>query len=181
MSAGDSSGAFPVHQADIYRYGITAAIIVVIMALRFRNVGKMRRLRLETLWIVPAIYLAVAIATFVIMPPVGIAWAYIAVGVTIGGVVGWQRGKLMHIAVDPETHTLNQRTSPAALIFIVAIVLVRNAASILASKAGLSHAAVLTLTDVLIAFALGMFTMTRVEMYLRAKRLLGKARQTSPA
>jgi hypothetical protein len=32
------------------------------------------------------------------------------------------------------------------------------------------------LTDPLIAFALGMFTMTRVEMYLRAKRLLEEVR-----
>ena len=32
------------------------------------------------------------------------------------------------------------------------------------------------LTDPLVAFALGMFTLTRVEMYLRAKRLLDEAR-----
>ena len=32
------------------------------------------------------------------------------------------------------------------------------------------------LTDPLIAFALGMFTLQRVEMYLRAKRLLEEAR-----
>ena len=32
------------------------------------------------------------------------------------------------------------------------------------------------LTDPLIAFALGMFTLTRIEMYLRAKRLLGEVR-----
>jgi hypothetical protein len=32
------------------------------------------------------------------------------------------------------------------------------------------------LTDPLIAFALGMFSLTRLEMYLRAKRLLEEAR-----
>jgi hypothetical protein len=32
------------------------------------------------------------------------------------------------------------------------------------------------LTDPLIAFALGMFTLQRVEMYLRARRLLDEAR-----
>jgi len=33
------------------------------------------------------------------------------------------------------------------------------------------------LTDPLVAFALGMFSLTRLEMYLRAKRLLEEARR----
>ena len=37
------------------------------------------------------------------------------------------------------------------------------------------HVDVMAVTDILIAFALGLLTMQRVEMYLRAKRLLGEA------
>jgi len=92
----------------------------------------------------------------------------------IGAGVGWQRGKMMHIHVDPETHALNQKASPAAIFFLIALILVRMAArSLLGQESGVSPA---MLTDPLIAFALGMFTLQRVEMYLRAKRLVEEAR-----
>ena len=54
------------------------------------------------------------------------------------------------------------------------LIIVRTGArSVLGQGSGVSPA---MLTDPLIAFALGMFTLQRVEMYLRAKRLLGAAR-----
>ena len=168
-----------MQQAELYRYGTTAAIVMVIMALRLRNVGKMRRMRLETLWIVPAIYLAMTAAIFFARPPAGVIWAIIAGAAIAGAAVGWQRGKMMHIEVDPETHTLNQRTSLAALGFIVAIILVRNLAGALAGREGL-HVDVFTITDVAMGFALGMFVTQRVEMFLRAKRLLEEARAAAP-
>ena len=162
-------------QADLYRYGITAVIVVAVMALRFRNVGKMRRLRLETLWIVPAIYVALTAATFAALPPPPEIWPFIAIAAAAGAAVGWQRGKMMHIEVEAETHTLNQRTSPTALLFIVVILIARQGAGALARQGAL-HINVATLTDLLMAFALGMFAATRIEMYLRAKRLLAAAR-----
>lgn len=155
-----------------------AVVIVVVMALRLRNVGKLRRMRLETLWIIPAIYLAMTVAIFATRPPVGITWAFIAAAAVAGAAIGWQRGKLMHIEVDPDTHTLNQRTSIAAIGFIVAVILLRNVASALAGRGGL-HVDVLTVTDVAMGFALGMFGMQRVEMFLRAKRLLAEARASA--
>jgi membrane protein CcdC involved in cytochrome C biogenesis len=163
----------PVHQSWI-SYAITAGIIVVIMALRMRRMGQMRPLKLGNLWIVPAIYLGVAALMFAQLPPTG--WVAIAcvVGLFIGAAVGWQRGKMMQIHVDPETHALNQKASPAAMIFLIALIVIRmGARSILGQESGVSPA---MLTDPLIAFALGMFTLTRVEMYLRAKRLLEEAR-----
>ena len=71
--------------------------------------GKMRPLKLETLWVVPMLYLAVAVLMYWQLPPTG--WVAIAcvAGLLIGAAVGWQRGKMMHIHVDPESHALNQR------------------------------------------------------------------------
>src|ERR1700749_1831653 len=108
------------------QYGITALVIVAVMALRLRNVGRTRRLRLETLWIVPALYLVIAVAALVAMPPIGLTWLYIALAFAAGCALGWQRGRMMHITVDPETHALNQRMSPAAMIFLVALIVVRT-------------------------------------------------------
>lgn len=164
----------PVHQTWI-TYAVTIGIIAVIMAVRLRRMGTMRPLKLGGLWIVPAIYAAVAALMFVQLPPRGWVAIASAVGLAIGAAVGWYRGKMMHISVDPETHALNQKASPAAMMFLIALIAVRMAArGILGQEGAVSPA---MLTDPLVAFALGMFSLTRLEMYLRAKRLLEEARR----
>jgi membrane protein CcdC involved in cytochrome C biogenesis len=165
--------AHPVHQSWV-TYAITIGIIVVVLALRMRRMGQMRPLKLGGLWIVPAIYLAVAAIMFAQLPPTGWVAAACILALATGAAIGWQRGKMMHIHVDPETHVLNQKASPAALIFLIALIVLRSGArAILGQEGGVSPA---MLTDPLIAFALGMFALTRLEMYLRAKRLLDEAR-----
>lgn len=155
-------------------YAVTLGILVIVMALRFRRMGKIRPLKLESLWIVPAIYFVIAALMFLELPPVGPVAIACVLGLPIGGAIGWVRGTMMHIHVDPKTHALNQKASPAALFFLIALVAVRmGARNLLGQHSGLSPA---MLTDPLIAFALGMFTLTRLEMYLRAKRLLEEAR-----
>ena len=166
--------AHPIHQTWV-TYAITIGIVVVVLALRMRGMSKMRPLKLGSLWIVPALYLVVAALMFVELPPTGSVAIASAVGLAIGSAVGWQRGKMMHIHVDPETHALNQKASPAAMIFLIALILVRSGArSILGQN---SHVSPAMLTDPLIAFAFGMFALTRLEMYIRAKRLLEEARR----
>jgi len=162
----------PVQQNWI-SYAITIGIILVVLALRMRRMGKMRPLKLETLWIVPAVYLIVAILLYIQLPPTGSVAIACLVALLVGAAVGWKRGTMMHIHVDPETHALNQKASPAAMIFLIALIAVRMLGRGLLNSAGVSPA---MLTDPLIAFALGMFTLTRVEMYLRAKRLIEEAR-----
>src|SRR3954451_24599451 len=167
----------PVQQTWI-SYAITIGIVVIAMALRMRRMSRMRPLKLDRLWIVPAIYLAGSALMFWQPPPIG--WVAIAcvAGLLIGAAVGWQRGRMMHIHVDPETHALNQKASPAAMLFLLALIAVRALGRGLLGRGLLGSGGVspAMLTDPLIAFALGMFTLTRVEMYLRAKRLLEAAR-----
>jgi membrane protein CcdC involved in cytochrome C biogenesis len=165
--------AHPVHQSWI-SYAVTIGIVLVVMALRMRRMGQMRPLKLETLWVVPVLYLGVAALMFWSLPPTGWVATASLVALLIGSAVGWQRGKMMQIHVDPETHALNQKASPAAMFFLIALVVVRSGArAVLGNSGGVSPA---MLTDPLIAFALGMFTLTRIEMYLRARRLLVQAR-----
>ncbi len=163
----------PVHQSWI-SYAISAVVIVLVLAFRMRRMGKMRPLKLETLWVVPVLYLAIAALMFFQLPPKGWVAIASAIGLVLGAAFGWQRGKMMHIHVDPETHALNQMASPAAMFFLIALIVVRmGAKTILGAESNVSPA---MLTDPLIAFALGMFTLQRVEMYLRARRLLDQAR-----
>ena len=164
--------AHPVQQSWA-SYAITIGIVVIVLALRLRRAGQMRPLKLGSLWIVPAVYLAVAAVMFIQLPPTG--WVAVAcvVGLALGAALGWQRGRLMHINVDPETHALNQKASPAAMLFLIALIVIRMIARTALGEGNVSPA---MLIDPLIAFALGMFTLQRVEMYLRAKRLLDEAR-----
>jgi hypothetical protein len=165
--------AHPAQQTWI-SYAITIGIVAIVMALRFRSMGKMRPLKLGSLWVVPTMYVVVAALMFIGLPPTGWVAVASAVGLLIGAAVGWQRGKMMHIHVDPETHALNQKASPAAMFFLIALIVVRaGARTLLGQTGGVSPA---MLTDPLIMFAVGMFSVQRVEMYLRAKRLLEEAR-----
>jgi membrane protein CcdC involved in cytochrome C biogenesis len=153
---------------------VTIGIIVIVMTVRMRRMGKSRPLKLNSLWIVPAIYLVVTALMLIALPPAG--WVAIAslAALLVGAGVGWQRGKMMHIHVDPETHALNQKASPAAMVFLVGLILVRTLARGILGQSGSVSPAMLT--DPLIAFALGMLAVTRLEMYLRAKKLLDQAR-----
>ena len=163
----------PIHQTWISTI-VSIGIVLIVLTLRMRRMGKMRPLKLENLWVVPVVYFAVAALMFYQLPPRGWVAIASAIGLAIGAAVGWQRGKMMHIHVDPETHALNQKASPAAMIFLVGLIVVRMAArGFLGQESGVSPA---MLTDPLIAFALGMFTLTRLEMYLRARRLLEEVR-----
>lgn len=165
--------AQPVHQSWI-TFAITIGVLLVLMALRMRRMGRMRPLKLGSLLIVPGIYLLVSVLMFIALPlTTSVAVASLA-GLAIGAAVGWQRGKMMHIHVDPETRSLNQKASPAAMTFLIVLVVVRMALrQALGEEGGVSPA---MLADPLIAFALGMLTLQRAEMYVRAKRLLEEAR-----
>ncbi|MFZ5747245.1 MAG: CcdC protein domain-containing protein [Pseudomonadota bacterium] len=156
---------------------IPIVVVATVVVLRMRRMGRMRRLRIEWLWIVPALYSAAAVAMFVAAPPSPVGWALSIAGLALGAVLGWQRGRMMHIHVDPETHEINQRASPAAMLFLLALVAVRFVArSVGGAEIEAMHLNPLILTDVLIAMAWGLLSVSRLEMYLRARRMLDEAR-----
>lgn len=164
------------HPQQWISYVITAVVIAFVLALRFRRMNTARPLKLERLWIFPALYFVLASFMLFEFPPIGIQWALCAAALAIGAALGWQRGRMMRIEIDPESHALNQRASPGAIIFIALIIAVRAGARGLIGAGGPLHLSTLALTDMLIVMALGLFTAQRLEMYLRARRLLGEAR-----
>ena len=160
-------------------YVITAVILVVVLGLRMRSVGRERPLKLGQLWIVPLAYTVVAAAFFIATPPARPAdWAVALVALLIGGAVGWQRGRFIHISVDPERQEVRMKQSLTGVLFIVVIIALKLGMNGVARNGaqGLFGMTPQTLTDVALAFMLGVFGMQRVEMFLRARRLLGEAR-----
>ena len=167
-----------VQPNGLLQYLLPLAVFIVIFALRARRMSQMRPLKLERLWIVPAVYVVLVVGTFIAKPPSAKAWFAALVALVVGAAVGWQRGRMMAIHVDPATHALNQKGSPVAVLFLFAIVAVKVVAQNEGAAMGFDVALV---TDTALAFGLGMFTLTRVEMYLRAQRLLAAARATGAA
>ena len=161
-------------------YAIPFVVIAIVMALRWRRMRRVTPLKLERLWILPAFYLVVIGVTFAAQPQ-GLGWKFCLGALGLGAALGWQRGKLMRITLDPETHALNQASSPAALLFIVVLIVVRSGARQAATFGGPAGLDPMAITDVLMALALGLFTAQRVEMYLRGKRMLAQASSPAPA
>jgi hypothetical protein len=154
-------------------------LVAVFMALRFYRMrqqsqgGGQRQLKLEQLWVIPVVFLVLAVALFARTPPHGLGWLYAAVAVAGGAGIGWWRGSMMRITVNPVTHTLNQAASPAAIIFLVGIVALRFGARFFLMQQGGGTTGLVT--DCLMAFAAAMFCTQRLEMYLRGRRLLATA------
>lgn len=157
----------------LLQYVIPIVVFAIVFGLRARRMSRMRPLKLEYLWIVPALYFAIVAAMFVAKPPTPAAWLAAAAALLAGAALGWQRGRMMQIHVDPETHALNQKGSPWAILFLLAIIGIKALAQGEGRALGFD---VTMVTDVALAFALGLFAATRLEMFLRARRLLDAAR-----
>jgi membrane protein CcdC involved in cytochrome C biogenesis len=167
----------PNPQASWISFAISAVVILVVLALRMRRMGKERPLKIEQMWIIPALYLGVAGFMFWRFPPAGLMWVAVLVALGVGAALGWQRGRMMHITVNPQTHEISQKASPAAMLFIVVLIFLRMGAREAAAMGGPGfHIDLASVTDVLIAFALGLLATQRIEMYLRARRLLEAVR-----
>lgn len=160
------------------QYLLPLAIFAVIFAFRIRRMSQERPLKLERLWVIPAIFVLLFVGTLYATPPRGLGWLWVALALPIGAAIGWWRGTSVRIAVDPLTHALNQRASPLAIIVLVLLVALKQAARY---EGGALHTDVATLSDALLALATGTFAVMRLEMYLRGRRLLAAARAAGPA
>src|SRR5258708_38550177 len=63
-------------------------VVAIVIALRVRSMSKERPLKLETLWIVPAVYALIAGSILFSLPPPPTGWGLVVVGLAIGLVVG---------------------------------------------------------------------------------------------
>ena len=161
-----------VQPTGVGQYLIPIVVFAVIFAFRWRRMSRSRPLKLGQLWVVPAIYAVVVALSLVASPPTVTGWALFVIGAALGGVLGWYRGKTIAIHVDPETGTLRQQASPLAMLILLVLVGVKAA---MRAGGSAAHLDVAALTDALLGIALGTFTVMRVEMYLRATRLLAGA------
>lgn len=151
------------------------AVVAVLMLLRLRRAAREQPLRIERLWVMPAFVTVLIGVLLAMQPPPATGWLALIAGLALGGAAGWHRGKLMRIRVDAATGELFQQASPAATILLLLIIFLRAGLRDVAGVApGEHHPALLAIlvSDGLMGFAVGLLIFTRLEMYLRARRLL---------
>jgi len=161
--------------ASLATYLIPLGVVAVVLVLRN---SRPRRLKIERLWLTPVIYLVLVASTLAAAPPpvTALSIAILVVSFVLGAAIGWQRGRFTQIHIHPETHDLTSRASPIGLLFIFAILVVRYAArDLLAGNAALLHLPIVAVTDGFLVLAIGMLTAQRLEVWLRATRILAEA------
>ena len=83
----------------------------------------------------------------------------------------------MTLTVDPQTHEVTSTTSPVGLLIIVAVFLVRfGLRSATAAEADVSGLDPAVIADAFLLLAAGLVVGQRVEVFIRARRLIAAAR-----
>jgi hypothetical protein len=149
-------------------------IIGAVLFFRLRSMGRERPLKVTTLWVVPGIYVLLVGGSLIAMPPSPAGWALLVAGVVAGCMLGWHRGKLIRIERNAKTGALSQQASPLAMLLLVAIISLKLGARQIFgdSAAGQPGSHAMLLTDTFIGFALGLLSATRLELYLRVRRIV---------
>jgi hypothetical protein len=168
-------------QQQAIQYFLPILIIVPVLYFRMRRMSRAQPLKLDRLWIRPAIFLALA-ALALLTPPsrhhpervlVALDWAWLVVAGALGAAAGWQWGRTMAIDVHPEDGTLMVKGGQAAMLVLLVLILFR-----MGLRAGLTveaqawHLNVLLISDASIVFTALLFTLRSVEMYIRARRVM---------
>jgi len=156
-------------------------ILVPVLYLRMRRMSRAQPLKLGRLWIRPVLILAVTALVLLAPQPGHHAvrhflaqdWAWLTLAAGLGGIAGWYWGRTMAIEVHPEDGTLMVTGGQAAILVMVVLILFRMGLRTgLAVEARAWHLDVLLISDALIVFTAGLFSLRSVEMYLRAKRVM---------
>lgn len=155
---------------------IVIAIMLPLIVLRNR---RPRTLRLQWMWVTPAL----------IVPLIGFglwgmsmqdpahaafdlaAWAILAVGLLLGAAFGWWRGKMVTIQKTPEGE-LKAQASPLGVLLIVGLIVGRSLLRPwIEANAVNWHINPVAVLDAFLLFAAGVVVMQRVEMWIRARRI----------
>jgi hypothetical protein len=166
--------------AELFSSGLMMTVIgplltlAIIVAIRLRRTGLERPMSLRSMWIAPGLYLLAVTILVAKNPPTASSWMVALVALALGAALGWQRGQLFDLRLDPSTGRLLKRRSPAAVLLLGGVIALRFiAGGLLGAPASMEPgSSAMLLTDVTMAFLLGLLGFTRIELYVRARRLL---------
>tara|TARA_R110002167_G_scaffold67405_4_gene190530 strand:+ start:1809 stop:2345 length:537 start_codon:yes stop_codon:yes gene_type:complete len=156
--------------------GVAVALTIVLL----RNRAP-RTLRLDMMWIMPAIFIPLIgfglwgmrqspIAD--VSPYAPADWAILVAAAVLGIAAGWWRGRMVTIHKDSDG-VLKAQASPLGLIILVALLVGRQA--LRPWLEGHAEAFGLNITAIeqaFLVFVVGLIVVQRLEMYLRARSVM---------
>jgi hypothetical protein len=158
--------------------------ILVIMALRMWRGAKARPLKIELLWVRPALFLVlIGLVIWQSPPPPSVlVYLVLVVAFAVGLGAGWMRGRMVKVSIDVETHSLTSQMSPWGLLIFAGLMIARLLLrGFLTSHEDDWHISPAALTDGFMLFYGGMVIGRIVEIWIRAARLLRDARAAKAA
>jgi hypothetical protein len=159
-------------------YLVAFIVIALIMGLRIWRGSRARKLKVERMWIRPAIILTFLTLSIYGQPPplTPAVLGGLALVTAAGGVMGWYRGRMVKVSIDPETHALTSRASPWGILIFLGLMVVRMAARItLGHEHDVAGVPVVAIIDGLTLFYAGNVVGLQVEVWMRARKLLADA------
>ena len=159
-------------------YFVTFLIVALIVALRIWRGSRERRLRVERLWIRPAIICAVLGFSIYGQPlpmtaPILLA---LAVATLVGLAVGVYRGRMVKVSINVDTHIFTSKTSPwGTLIFLGRMVVRIGARFALWESHDIGGITVNAIIDGLTLFYAGNVIGMQIDVWMRARKLLADA------
>jgi membrane protein CcdC involved in cytochrome C biogenesis len=151
--------------------GIAVGLIIVLL----RNRRK-RTLRPHLLWVMPLLVttaIGFGLWANTQHPHFGpMAWIAFIAALALGCVAGWWRGKTITIEKEADG-SLKAQASPLGLILVIGLFAARaGLREVMDANAAAWHLDAVVVTDAFMLFAIGLIITQRVEMYVRARRIL---------
>ena len=175
---------FPAAQGSANWVYVLPVLLLVIALRAWLGGTRQRNIRIERRWSLPAIFtLLVASALVRQPPPLDVVTVLVlSAALAAGFGLGWLRGRLTRLTVEPETHTLKGQNSALSLVLIAGLFLVRAVGRRwVMEHAAQWHVSPLAIFDGFLLLALGIVLGRRIEILLRSLRLLAAARAARAA
>jgi hypothetical protein len=170
---------------DQYEHLLPYLLPVLILLLIVRRGMTARQIKVERMWVMPALLTFAGASMFAsAQTPSLMIVAELAAALAGGAVVGWYRGRLTHITIDPATHDLTSKTSPVGVVLIAVLFAARYGLRLAFPDLGAAHGSLssqaVAIADALALFGIGALVVQRLEMWLRCRRLLAEAKINTP-
>jgi len=153
---------------------IPMAVVFLLVIVRMRRMTGVKPMRLQMLWIRPALVSVIAALVIYSAPPHSMLQGLVLLGAVAGGAaLGWHQAKLMEISVNSETNALQVKASVVAMVVFFGLIILRlGLRQWLTGETSPVHAYVNVVTDGFILFIVGFYIARAVEMFLRGRALL---------
>jgi hypothetical protein len=158
---------------------LVTLLVVALVARRIMKAQEPRKLKLNRLWILPGVLVAVTILTLANgrTPSLLVIGAYV-LAAAAGGAFGWFRVHTLEFTVAPDTREISTKASPLGALLLVGLLVFRYGLKYALNLEHVNGAALVRWTDGLLVFGVAILVAQSAHTWLRVRHLLSS---TPPA